>query len=92
MKYSFTCVENETESDPCVNHTVWEANFTRTVGFTSYWEIMDDCESTRVTAGWYRYSNSLNIPTVPPRPGQCGTWYPIWLNGNLCSFRTKAWY
>ena len=66
-----------------MNHTVWEANFTRTVGFNSPWLINDDCESMRVTAGWYRYSNSLNIPTVPPEYGQCGSWNPIWLDGNI---------
>jgi hypothetical protein len=43
-------------------------------------------QTRNITPGWYRYNNSLNIPTIPPQRGQCGSWNPIWLNGNVLIF------
>ena len=31
--------------------------------------------------GWYRFSNGENFLTESVEPGDCGSWYPIWFNG-----------
>jgi hypothetical protein len=50
--------------DPCSDHFVRESNYTRTVDYTlNLWES-GECETRNITPGWYRYNNSLNIPTI----------------------------
>ncbi|XP_063404491.1 uncharacterized protein LOC134687958 [Mytilus trossulus] len=66
---------------PCVNHTLIISNFNRTINYTLQNGEHDDCESSYITAGWYRYEMLQNIPTKAPLPGQCGSSSPIWLNG-----------
>jgi hypothetical protein len=58
----------------------------KTVDYALNWWESGECETRNITPGWYRYNNSLNIPTIPPRRGQCGSWNPIWLNGNVLIF------
>ncbi|XP_076077826.1 uncharacterized protein LOC143048184 isoform X4 [Mytilus galloprovincialis] len=66
---------------PCLNHTLITSNFNRTINYTLQNGEHDDCESSYITAGWYRYEMLQNIPTKAPLPGQCGSSSPIWLNG-----------
>ncbi|CAG2222323.1 OCTN [Mytilus edulis] len=66
---------------PCVNHSVIISNSNRTINYTLQNGEHDDCESSYITAGWYRYEMLQNIPTKPPLAGQCGSSSPIWLNG-----------
>ena len=68
---------------PCANHTVIDSNYDRSINYFLQPEDATVCESSNVTAGWYRFQNYQNIPTVPPYLGQCGSLSPIWLNGNV---------
>ena len=74
--------QSEADIDPCTYHTIGEENYTRTFEYTlESYQNDDKCETMTLTPGWYRYSNYRNIPTEPAKPGQCGSWNPIWLKG-----------
>lgn len=75
---------------PCHQHRVVQSDFERSVNYTyqegdaqycdRYWTydsfgIYHD--------GWARFSEGEDIPTSPPKPGQCGTQSPIWLDGRF---------
>ncbi|CAC5420227.1 unnamed protein product [Mytilus coruscus] len=54
---------------------------TRILNFGEETAISDDFFDN----GWYRVEKSTceKMPTSAPGPFHCGTWYPIWLNGQL---------
>ncbi|XP_076103007.1 uncharacterized protein LOC143072099 [Mytilus galloprovincialis] len=71
--------------DPCTQYSMIEypdrRAATRSLVFGQDYAISDDF----LTSGWYRVERSTceRMPTSPPKPFHCGTWYPIWLNGQL---------
>lgn len=73
------------EFDVCSNYTLMRYVDRRAVAnaldFGNVHAISDDY----LDGGWYRIESEAgeNMPTEPPGPFQCGTWYPIWLNGTL---------
>jgi hypothetical protein len=73
--------EEPLNNNPCINHTVIDSNYDRSINYLLQPDDATVCESSNVTAGWYRFQNYKNIPTAPPDSGQCGSVSPIWLNG-----------
>lgn len=71
--------------DPCTQYSLIQYQdrraATRSLNFGKEIAISDDF----LSSGWYRVERSIcaKMPTSAPKPLHCGTWYPIWLNGNM---------
>ncbi|CAG2228913.1 unnamed protein product [Mytilus edulis] len=71
--------------DPCTQYSLIKyqerRTATRTLNFGIDIAISDDYLDT----GWYRVERSTceKMPTSAPGSFHCGTWYPIWLNGQF---------
>lgn len=75
--------------DPCTQYSLIRYQdrraATRSLEFGKDIAISDDF----LANGWYRVKRSTcgEMPTSAPKPFHCGTWYPIWLNGQLPTIR-----
>ncbi|VDI67679.1 Hypothetical predicted protein [Mytilus galloprovincialis] len=70
--------------DPCYSYSVIPNDYDRAVDYTLKSGEIEICDN--VTLGWYGYLGHENVPTHPPKPGQCGSSSPIWFEG------TYPWY
>ena len=81
----------QTLYDPCYYHYVIESDVTRSVNYTLQpWEE-EQCDTTNITEGWYRYEGYQNVPNYSPSSGQCGSSSPIWFRGYLCFVHAEMW-
>ncbi|CAC5372516.1 unnamed protein product [Mytilus coruscus] len=71
-------------NDPCKSYNIIPNDYDRTVHYTLMSDETEICDN--ITMGWYGYMGYENVPTQPPKPGQCGSSSPIWFNG------TYPWY
>ncbi|CAC5391220.1 unnamed protein product [Mytilus coruscus] len=73
--------------DPCTQYSLIQYQYrraaTRTLNFGK--DIAIAISDDFLDNGWYRVEKSSceKMPTSAPGPFHCGTWYPIWLNGQL---------
>ena len=76
--------EEETDDpplDPCTYHSPLPNAYDR-----YYYNIINGSSGSvlhdrHLVEGWYRAGLSLDMPTVAPSHLHCGTYFPVWLNG-----------
>ncbi|XP_048772651.2 von Willebrand factor D and EGF domain-containing protein-like [Ostrea edulis] len=70
--------------DPCKQYTVISNQHERSSGYTLAANGLAISDSF-LAEGWYRFSSGggNDMVTTAPSLSQCGTIYPIWLNGRL---------
>ena len=76
--------EEETDDpplDPCSNYSLLPNAYDR-----YYYNIINGSSGSvlhdrHLVEGWYRAGLSLDMPTVAPSHLYCGTYFPVWLNG-----------
>nr|XP_022330985.1 uncharacterized protein LOC111129132 [Crassostrea virginica] len=74
---------DETTLDPCSNYSPLPNAYDR-----YYYNVISGSSGSvlhdrHLVEGWYRAGLSLDMPTVAPSHLYCGTYFPVWLNGNL---------
>ncbi|VDI28062.1 Hypothetical predicted protein [Mytilus galloprovincialis] len=69
--------------DPCSNYTSIKYDPTRHANYNGSMHISNECESSSLYRGWYRFDGNYSLATSPVLAGQCGTYNPIWINGSL---------
>lgn len=73
--------------EPCHWHNIITSNFERSVNYTLQSGEYEECYDWEIhMEGWYKFSGNESIPTNPAKPGQCGSSYPIWLEGEYTIF------
>ena len=85
--------EEETDDptlDPCSNYSPLPNAYDR-----YYYNIINGSSGSvlhdrHLVEGWYRAGLSLDMPTVSPSHLYCGTYFPVWLNGEFKE--TIEWY
>ncbi|CAC5391221.1 unnamed protein product [Mytilus coruscus] len=70
--------------DPCITHDTIQNQEKRSAVYQLELSTDTVINDVLLADGWYRIisSNNDDMPTYPPNALKCGTWYPIWLNGN----------
>jgi len=69
--------------DQCNSANVLDSSYTRSITYDRQYTDSDECESSTLAEGWYRYDGFYNFPTQSVRLGLCGTYTPIYLQGNV---------
>ena len=74
---------DETTLDPCFNFSPLPNAYDR-----YYYNIISGSSGSvlhdrHLVEGWYRAGLSLDMPTVAPSHLYCGTYFPVWLNGEF---------
>ncbi|XP_063431059.1 uncharacterized protein LOC134713698 [Mytilus trossulus] len=71
--------------EPCIDHKLIDFQEKRAVA--NIFNVIEDVtiSDDLLDSGWYRVQNDEcgTMPTTAPGLLQCGTWYPIWLDGQL---------
>lgn len=70
--------------DPCTNHSLIENEEKRSSAYTYNFDTDFAFSDDALEEGWYKVisKSGTEIPTEAPDTFKCGTWYPIWLDGN----------
>lgn len=70
--------------DPCTNHSIIENEEKRSSAYTYDFETEFAFSDDALEEGWYKVisKSGTEMPTKSPDTFKCGTWYPIWLDGN----------
>ena len=85
-----TTFPTQSWSDPCNENVMIYRDSTRYVNYTLQLGEVEQCDTTNLTEGWYRYEGYDIIPNYPPSTGQCGSSSPIWIQGNEMFGTLKA--
>ncbi|XP_062607020.1 von Willebrand factor D and EGF domain-containing protein-like [Saccostrea cucullata] len=80
------CLLQYTLADPCTSYTLLSGQYKRSGGYTlqsSDTAVSDNFLST----GWYRFDSGAgnDMVTSAPAMSQCGTLFPMWMQGTLPS-------
>ncbi|XP_061195273.1 von Willebrand factor D and EGF domain-containing protein-like [Saccostrea echinata] len=83
---SFLCLLQSTLADPCTSYTLLSGQFKRSSGYTllsTDVAVSDNFLSSK----WYRFDSGAgnDMVTSAPAMSQCGTVFPIWMQGTLPS-------
>ena len=72
--------------DQCNSANVLDSNYTRSITYEKEHTDSDECESPTLAEGWYRYDGFYRFATQSARVGLCGTYTPIYIQGNVVSY------
>ncbi|VDI45153.1 Hypothetical predicted protein [Mytilus galloprovincialis] len=68
----------------CINYKYIEHGEKRSTDFNTVGSMHIPISDERLEETWYRIKsrNGDQMPTYPPGDYHCGTYYPVWINGN----------
>lgn len=71
-------------TDPCTNHSLIENEEKRSSAYTYNFDTDFAFSDDVLEEVWYKVisKSGTDMPTEAPDTFKCGTWYPIWLDGN----------